>query len=170
MGSEAVTPVVRMKDCRIMIRRWAMPTLIAYPPPPPESARPRPIMALPRVHTPLPSVARDERPGRRRWRDCVFIPDMDVAVQFLEARRLALGAGRDRDRLREEPLPVIPMTGLDSPVVLGLLMLLLPPLAVTLVWSSARLPRAAQIALTLYGALTTLAFTAIAIAVVVGLS
>jgi hypothetical protein len=51
---------------------------------------------------------------------------------------------------------------LDSPLVVGLLMTILPPLAVTLVWSSTRMPRAAQIALTLYGALATLALTAIA--------
>ena len=35
---------------------------------------------------------------------------------------------------------------------------------VTMVWSSTRLPRAAQIALTLYGALTMVALTAIAVA------
>jgi hypothetical protein len=154
-----------MKDCRIMVRRWGMPTLIAYPPPPPEAARARPILALRRVTTPVPSARItpwEERSARRRRRDCVFIPDMDVALQFVEARRRALEVGRAA--ALEDALPTVPTNGMDSPLVLGLLMLFAPPLAVTLVWSNRRLPRAAQIALTVYGALVTLAFAAVAIA------
>ncbi|HEY3820747.1 MAG TPA: hypothetical protein VGL81_26455 [Polyangiaceae bacterium] len=166
MRSESSTPVRRMKHCRIMVGRgWAVPTLIAYPPPPPESARSRPIMALPRVQTPVPAPARppwEERSARSRRRDCVFIPDMDVVLEFIEARRRAAGMGRFR--ALDEPLPRVPTTQMDTPLVLGLLMTVLPPLAVTMVWSSTRLPRAAQIALTLYGALTTIVFAAIAVA------
>jgi hypothetical protein len=92
----------------------------------------------------------------------VFIPDMDVALQFVEARRRALEVGRAA--ALEDALPTVPTNGMDSPLVLGLLMLFAPPLAVTLVWSNRRLPRAAQIALTVYGALVTLAFAAVAIA------
>ncbi len=150
-----------------MVRRWGMPTLIAYPPPPPESARARPILALPRVKTPLPAARItpwEERSARRRRRDCVFIPDMDVALQFVEARRKAMEVGRAR--ALEDERPVVPTNGMDSPLVLGLLMLIVPPLAVTLVWSNPRLPRAAQVALTAYGALVTLALAAIAIAAV----
>jgi hypothetical protein len=156
-----------MKHCRIMYGRWAVPTLIAYPPPPPESARARPILALPRVQTPVPPAPRvpwEERSARRRRRDCIFIPDMDIALQFIEARRQAAGMDRIRDLARDDALPSLPTTAMDTPLVLGLLMTILPPLAVTMVWSSSRLPRMAQIALTLYGALTTLALTAIAIA------
>ncbi len=155
-----------MKHCRIMVGRWPVPTLIAYPPPPPDDARPRHILALPRVQTPVPeavAVPREERSARRRRRDCVFIPDMDVALQFIEARRQAAGLSA---RAFDEPLPMLPTTGLDTPLVLGLLMTFIPPLAVTMVWTSARLPRVAQLALTAYGALTTLALAAIAIAAV----
>jgi hypothetical protein len=160
-----------MKHCRIMHGRWAVPTLIAYPPPPPESARARPILALPRVQTPVPAVARvpwEERSARRRRRDCVFIPDMDIALQFLEARRQAAGMHRVRDLARDDRLPSLPTSVMETPLVLGLLMTVLPPLAVTMVWSTSRLPRPAQIALTLYGALTMVALTAIALAALLG--
>jgi hypothetical protein len=126
-------------------------------------------MELPRVKTPVPVEPRvpwDQRSARRRRRDCVFIPDMDVAVQFIEARRQAAGMDRIRDLARDATLPGLPVPVMETPLVLGLLMTVLPPLAVTMVWSTSRLPRAAQIALTLYGALTTLAFAAIAIAAV----
>jgi hypothetical protein len=155
-----------MKHCRIMLGRWAVPTLIAFPPPPPESARARPILAMPRVHTPIPDTPRpswEERSARRRRRDCVFIPDMDVALQFIEARRQAASAILAR-RGADEARPALPGNTMETPLVLGLLMLLLPPLAVTMVWMSTRLHRTAQIALTLYGALTTLALTAIVVA------
>lgn len=124
-------------------------------------------MALPRVHTPVPVAPRvswEERSARRRRRDCVFIPDMDIALQFIEARRQAAGIDRIRDLAREPLLPALPMSAMVTPIVLGLLMTVVPPLAVTMVWSSTRLPRAAQIALTLYGALTMIALTAIAMA------
>jgi hypothetical protein len=68
---------------------------------------------------------------------------------------------RVRDLARDE---VLPTTALETPLVLGLLMTVLPPIAVMMVWSTTRLPRAAQIALTLYGALTTIAIAAVAIA------
>jgi hypothetical protein len=161
MRSEPSTPVRRLKHCRIMYGLWRVPTLIAYPPPPPEPARPRPILALPRVHTPVPSTPWEPRSTRRRRRDCVFIPDMDVAMQFLEARRQAAGLPRAAD----EASFVLPRVGvLDTPLALGLLMTVVPPLAVTMVWSSTRFPRTAQIALTLYGALMTLVLAAVAIA------
>ena len=139
--------------------------MVAYPPPPPEPALSRPIVALPRVAAPGEAIERrsPRSPSQRRRRDCVFIPDMDVAVQFIEARRRAAEIERDavdahRDRERR-PRSV----AFDDPMVLGFLMLMAPPLAVTLVWSTPRLPRTAQIALTLFGALTTVAAAAIAI-------
>ena len=171
MRPEPSTPVRRLKHCRIMVAPWRVPTLIAYPPPPPDFARSRPMLELPRVRTPVPpspSVPWEPRSAWRRRRDCVFIPDMDVAVQFLEARRRAAEGDRMHD-----PVPRLPpalsrrvASVLDTPLALGLLMMVLPPLAVTLVWSTGRLPRTAQIALTLYGALVTVALAAIAIAAV----
>jgi hypothetical protein len=160
MDREPSTPVRRLKDCRIMYRPLRVPTLIAYPPPAPEPARPRPIMALPRVQPPseAPSWAYSPRSStRRRRRDCVFIPDMDVALQFIEARRLASEAENAESA-------GLPRLTLDTPVVLGLLMTFVPPLAVTLVWSSSRFSRTAQLALTTYGALTMALLAAVAIA------
>ena len=143
-----------------MYGAWRVPTLIAYPPPPAEPARPRPILAMPRVEAAAPSVPWSEvRSPRRRRRDCVFIPDMDIAIQFIEARRRAAGM----DRVREDHALALP-TLWDTPLVLGVLMTFAPPLAVTMLWSSSRFPRTAQIALTLYGALTTLLMAAIVIA------
>jgi hypothetical protein len=172
MDREPSTPVRRMKDCRIMYRPLRLPTLIAYPPPPPEPARPRPIMALPRVEVQdAPSWASSPRSStRRRRRDCVFIPDMDLALQFIEARRLAEEeAGvRARQRGRDDLIAAgLPQWSLDTPVVLGLLMTFLPPLAVTLVWSSRRFSRTAQIALTLYGGFTMVLMAGIVIAALV---
>ena len=169
MRSEPSTPVRRLKHCRIMVAPWRVPTLIAYPPPPPDSARSRPMLELPRVKTPVPaspSTPWEQRSARRRRRDCVFIPDMDVAVQFIEARRRAAEGDRVHDEYVPRLPPALPRVApvLDTPLALGLLMTVLPPLAVTLVWSTARLPRTAQIALTLYGALMTVALAAIAIA------
>jgi hypothetical protein len=85
---------------------------------------------------------------------------MDIAMQFIEARRRAA----DPDRpARVESEPALP-TALDTPLILGLLMMVLPPLAVTMVWSTPGFSRSARIALTLYGALVTVAFAAVAIA------
>jgi len=161
------TPVRRLKHCRIIYRPWRVPTLIAYPPPPPPVTRLEPVVALARPATPpervapLPVRSRSER----RRRDCVFIPDMDIALQFMEARRRAAGilgepepppsSARHRYEIPKHEIA-------DSPLAIGLLMTVAPPLAVTLVWSSGRFPRAAQWALTAYGAVVTLVLAAIA--------
>src|SRR5579871_4023893 len=148
MVREPSTPRRRFKNCRIMYRPWAVPTLIAYPPPPPAPVKKPMVVARPstppEAARPLPVRSRSDR----RRRDCVFIPDMEVALQFIEARRrLAEG-----DRGAHDALP---RDGFDGPLAIGLLMTVAPPLAVTLVWSSRRFTRAAQIALTVYGALVT---------------
>jgi hypothetical protein len=85
---------------------------------------------------------------------------MDIAMQFIEARRRAVDLDRPSRADREPPVPLT----FDTPWMLGLLMTVLPPLAVTMVWSTPRFSRSACIALTLYGALVTVAFAAIAIA------
>jgi hypothetical protein len=86
----------------------------------------------------------------------VFIPDMDIALQFLEARRRAAEIERGAG---------LPFTGrTQAPLAIGLLMAVAPPLAVTLVWSDSRFSRTAQIALTAYGAFMTLVLAALALA------
>jgi hypothetical protein len=163
----AITPSRRFKHCRIMQRPLGVPTIIAFPPPAPEPAIPRPILALPRVRTPVVEVeARPPRgAGSRRRRDCLFLPDMDVAVQVLEARRRAAELERRAvDDYLNRGKATRALSPYEDPLVLGLLMMVVPPLAVTMVWSTSRFSRAAQIALTVFGALTTLAATAIVIA------
>jgi len=147
-----------------MFRPWSVPTLIAYPPPPPELARPRPALLMPAVEPLRTPVRRpDLRTPSRRRRDCVFIPDMDIALQFIEARRRA--AGLDRPAPADSSPPALPAV-FDTPLVLGLLLTVLPPLAVTIVWSSPRFSASARIALTLFGALVTVAYAAVALAAV----
>jgi hypothetical protein len=151
-----------MKHCRIMFRPWRVPTLVSYPPPPPEPARPRPLLLMPAAEAPRAPVRRlDERSATRRRRDCVFIPNMDIAMQFIEARRRAADLYRSAhlDRDRDLTLPM----AFDTPLVLGLLMMVLPPVAVTMVWSTSRFSRTAQVALTLYGVVVTVAAAAVLI-------
>lgn len=151
-----------------MHRPWRVPTLIAYPPPPAEAAVPRPILALPRVKTPVEAIEW-RAPRSPRWRrDCVFIPDMDVALQFMAARQRAADVEREAVRAQVgRRRPVGPVAAaFDDPVVLGLLMMVAPPLAVTMVWSTPRLTRAAQVALTLFGALTTILAAIVVIAAI----
>jgi hypothetical protein len=167
------TPVRRMKQCRIWYRPAGMPTLIAYPPPPPERRASTPLLGSVRERTtpatPAESIEAEWPPLRprtsRRRRDCVFIPDMDIAMQFIEARRFAaeLAGGRDRRDRDEALVPALPVSTWSSPIAIGLLMTFLPPLAVTLVWYSPSVPRAAQLALTAYGTLVTLVLAALAI-------
>jgi hypothetical protein len=161
MVREPSTPRRRFKDCRIMYRPWAVPTLIAYPPPPAAPVKEPVVVMRPstplEAPRPLPVRSRSER----RRRDCIFIPDMDVALQFIEARR-HFG---EVERGRVDPLP-LPRNGLDGPLAIGLLMTVAPPLAVTLVWSSPRFTRAAQIALTVYGALVTVILAAVVLSLI----
>jgi hypothetical protein len=167
MYREPSTPSRRFKQCRIMHRPWRVPTIIAYPPPPPDPSSPRPILALPRVATPVEIPERRVPRGAatRLRRDCLFMPDMDIAVQVFEARRRAIEM--ERGAVEEHVRPARPpryLSPFEDPLVLGFLMMVAPPLAVTMVWSTRRLSRPAQIALTAYGALTTLVAGAIVVA------
>jgi hypothetical protein len=167
MHREPATPSRRFRHCRIMERPWRVPTMIAYPPPPPEAAVPRPILALPRVKTPVEwqEPPRPRGASTRRRRDCLFLPDMDVAVQVLDARRRAADMERRAiDEYLNRGRATRALSPYEDPMVLGLLMFVAPPLAVTMVWSTSRFTRAAQIALTLFGALTTIAGAAVLIA------
>lgn len=149
----------------MMPRPWAVPTLIAYPPPPPSRREEPPVVVArpstpPERRQPLPVRSRSER----RRRDCVFLPDMDVAIQFLEARRYA--AAVEAGLADEPPRFALParaagIEGATAAIAIGLLMTIAPPIAVTLVWTSPRFARPAQIALTIYGALMTVVLAAI---------
>ena len=66
--------------------------------------------------------------------------------------------------LRFAPQAVEPWFG--TPMAVGLLMLFLPPLAVTLVWCTPRFDATARMALTLFGALVTALMGVVAIAAV----
>jgi hypothetical protein len=152
-----------MRHCRIMPGPLRVPTLMDYPPPVAEVGPTPPLMTLPAVRSAALPDAPVRSPVRRRARECVFIPDMDIALQFIEGRRRAAeAAGLEAPPGRSGPSALSAV--LESPVVLGLLMMVVPPLAVTLLWSRPRLSRPAQIALTLYGALTTLVLGAIVVA------
>lgn len=148
-----------------MIRPWRVPTMIAFPPPPPDASVPRPILSLPRVRTPVEAERRIVRgPSTRRRRDCLFLPDLEIAAQVFEARHRAAEMERAAVQAHVRPKPRQYLSPFEDPMVLGMLMLVVPPLAVTMVWSTSRLPRAAQIALTIYGAVTTLVGGAIVVA------
>jgi hypothetical protein len=152
-----------MRHCRIFTGPVPIPTLRAYPPPAPVA--PRPVVHRRKVDEPFPDFPTPlSSPLRRRarqskLRDCMFLPDMSAAIAFLQARR-AVGApgsepGRDA------------VSALESPLAIGLLMLVMPPVAVTLAWASPRFGRTAQIALTAYGALVTVVM-AVMVAVAMG--
>jgi hypothetical protein len=90
--------------------------------------------------------------------DCQFLPDMDVAFQILNARNAKVAT----------PFPHEPqLTTFQMAIAIGLLMTIAPPVAVTLVWATPTFSRAGQLALTVYGALVTLVFAAVAIAAIV---
>ncbi len=101
------------------------------------------------------------RPRRPRKHDCLFLPDMDVALQILEARHAASPARADV-LAPVRPVPV-PEPFLPSPVAIGLLMLVAPPLAVTLVWTSPRFDATARMALTVFGGLVTVVMATVMI-------
>jgi hypothetical protein len=164
MQREHSTPVRRLNHCRILYRPWRVPTLISYPPPPPRPAPYEPVVALARPSTPPEHVAPMPVRSRseRRRRDCVFIPDMDIALQFLEARRIAM-EGNEPPASSRRPYALPRHELADSPVAIGLLMTVAPPLAITLVWSSTRFAPAAQWALTAYGVVVTLVLAALAL-------
>ena len=90
--------------------------------------------------------------------DCRFFPDVEATPQSSNAPRAeaAVPVTHDSQRLT-----------LQMAVAIGLLMTVAPPVAVTVVWATPAFSRAAQLALTVYGALVTLIIAAAAIAAMV---
>jgi hypothetical protein len=150
MATGNTTPARRMKQCRIWARPWGIPTLVGRPPPPPSPPRPVP-RSVARVVTPVHPFG--ARPRRARKNDCLFLPDMEIALQILQARHAASPPRVDvMAPVRHLPGPE-PLLG--APAAIGLLMLVAPPLAVTLVWTSPRFDATARMALTIFGGLVT---------------
>ncbi len=101
------------------------------------------------------------RPRRARKNDCLFLPDMEIALQILQARHAASPPRVDvMAPVRHVPGPE-PLLG--APAAIGLLMLVAPPLAVTLVWTSPRFDATARMALTLFGGLVTVVMATVMI-------
>ena len=86
----------------------------------------------------------------------MFLPNVDDIVEFVDARRRLLDLDskvQRRHLAKHEPR-------FTSPLVIGLMLAVLPPLAVTLVWSSPHFMYAAKVAVTIYGMFTFLALLA----------
>ena len=140
-----------------MERPFGLPTMIAYPPPPyspPPTFVAAPLLAMARA--PSPPLTRSRT--YRRHRDCQFIPNMDVAVQFIEARQIAIALGKPARRVPRTASP-----RLYDPLAIGLLMTVMPPVGVPLLWASHRFTREAKIALTLYATFMTAVLATLAI-------
>ena len=90
--------------------------------------------------------------------DCRLFSDMGVALQMWNAHRAEASAPITQDPQR---------LTLQMAIAIGLLMTVAPPVAVTVVWATPAFSRAAQLALTVYGALVTLIIAAVAMAAIV---
>lgn len=77
-------------------------------------------------------------------------------MELFEARRFLY----EYESLGREPqaqLPVKRDARLTSPLAIGLMLAFIPPLAVTLVWSSKHFAQPAKVAITIYGMFTFMA-------------
>jgi hypothetical protein len=86
----------------------------------------------------------------------MFLPNVDDIVEFVEARRRLLELDSKfprRHKAKREPR-------FTSPLAIGLMLAVVPPLAVTLVWSSPHFVYPAKVAITLYGMFTFVAMLA----------
>lgn len=127
--------------------------------PPPAPARhqsefptPSQRRVTPISYTPPPIRSRTYR----RFHDCLFIPNIEDVAELVDARRRILGlesAYRGRSPSRREPK-------YTSPLAIGLMLAFMPPLAVSLVWSSRHFVHSAKVAITIYGMFTFVALLA----------
>jgi hypothetical protein len=86
----------------------------------------------------------------------MFLPNVDDVIEFAEARRRMLELDSKpprRHTASREPR-------FTSPLAIGLMLAVVPPLAVTLVWSSPHFVYPAKVAITLYGMFTLVALLA----------
>lgn len=153
----------RLNDCQIIYPApFELPTLRGYPPPPPVA---RDVSTAEQKRrgtsaTYLPPPVRTR--SHRRLHDCRFVPNYETAVELVEARRFVCEydalARAAQPRSRREP-------SLTSPLAIGLLLAFVPPLAVTLVWSSKHFAHSAKVAITIYGMFT---FVALLVAAIFG--
>jgi hypothetical protein len=162
MTRPLATAARRLRHCQLIERGWSIPTLRGFPPPP-FKLSPSPLLSpgFERDTRPPPEPYRPRSRSYRLLHDCQYIPDMSVALQILNARRAteprskaarpATEAGAGPDALR-------------MALAIGLLMTVAPPVAVTVVWATPTFSRTAQLALTAYGALVTLAMAGVAVA------
>ena len=144
----------RLNECQIIARYpFGIPTLRGFPPPPPRSARvPLASLAISNRRTPsialaLPPV---RSPSYRRLHDCLFIPNIEQLIELAEARRVING----REQNLFAPAKSNVELGFTSPLAIGMALTFLPPLAVSLVWSSRHFNHAAKVAITVYGMFT----------------
>ena len=148
----------RLNECQIIgPYPFGIPTLRGYPPPAPSrppSFYPKPTQrrAQPLANAPVPVRS----PSYRKFHNCMFLPNVDDIVEFVDARRRLLELDskvQRRHHTKHEPR-------FTSPLVIGLMLAVMPPLAVTLVWSSPHFVYAAKVAVTIYGMFTFIALLA----------
>ena len=157
-GKPGIANVPRLNECQIIgPYPFGIPTLRGYPPPAPSRQpsfhqRPTQRRAPPLASAPVPVRS----PSYRRFHNCMFLPNFDDVAEFVEARRRILELDskvHPRHIAKREPR-------FTSPLVIGLMLAVLPPLAVTLVWSSPHFVHAAKVAVTIYGMFTFVALLA----------
>ena len=148
----------RLNDCHVIYPApFELPTLRGYPPPVP-SVYEAPAVSAKRRSTPVPygpPVVRSRT--QRRLHDCRFIPNFETALELFEARRFVY----EYESLGRPPQPPVQRESrLTSPLAIGLMLAFMPPLAVTLVWSSKHFAQPAKVAITIYGMFTFVALLA----------
>lgn len=152
----------KLNDCQIVgPYPFGIPTLQGNPPPV-GRAHEEPAIPLKRRVAPVSYAPPSVRSrSYRQLHDCLFIPNFQTVAELVDARRYILeyeSLGRRRPWRRESRL--------TSPLAIGLMLAFLPPLAVSLVWSSKHFAQPAKVAITVYGMFT---FVALLVAAFLGL-
>ena len=143
--------MARLNECQILAPYpFGIPTLRGYPPPPARRQSEFPAPSQRRVtpisYTPPPIRSRTYR----RFHDCLFIPNIEDVAELVDARRRILGL--ESEYFGRNASKVAPK--FTSPLAIGLMLAVMPPLAVALVWSSRHFAHTAKVAITIYGMFT----------------
>ena len=155
----------KFNDCHMLSTRPVkIPTLRNYPPPPSRPlSSPRIAQRMPSQRPPQARRASVPPPVRsesyRRKHDCLFVPNLEAVAEGIEARReqpRSESAARDRDI----------QSWFLNPLAIGLMLTLLPPLAVALVCLSPRFSHTAKVAVTVYGMFALVALLVAVVAAV----